>query len=175
MDKISEDNYANILNNWNKEENKTFKQIAKSIGCTVSTLERLIAQKTFPTGEMMKQTGIMIELGYKNYSKLSKAQKEKISETLGTVSGGGVGFASITAVISSLGSTIGLSGAGIASGLAALGGTVGGGMAAGIVVAAAIPVAGLAAGFGIIKGVKYLTSEYKVSRTEIDKKWEILK
>lgn len=39
----------------------------------------------------------MIGIGYERYSKLSKAEKEKISELIGTIGGGTLGFGSITA------------------------------------------------------------------------------
>jgi hypothetical protein len=146
-------------------------KIAKSIGCTISTLERLIEKTTVPTDEMLRQTEVLINLGFRKYSKLSRAEKEKISETIGSVSGGGVGFASISVVVSSLG-TPGLSASGIASGLSTLGGVVGGGMTAGIAVVAVVPVAGLFAGFGVVKGAKYFVSEYRVGKESVDKKWE---
>src|SRR5207248_9157924 len=126
------------------------------IGCSAPTLSRLLAGETLPSDEMLRQSAIMMELGFRRFPKLSKAEREKLSETLGTVGGGTLGFASITATVSTLGTVTGLSAAGISSGLTALGGVVSGGMAAGVVVAAAIPAAAAAAGYGSIKGVKAL-------------------
>lgn len=123
---------------------------------------------------MIKQTGILITLGFAKYSKLSYAEKEKYSEKIGTVSGAGLGFASITAVVSGLG-TAGLSGAGIMSGLAAVGGFVSAGAAAGIVVVAAVPILTGIAGYGLIKGIKHCTGNYKQKSNLIDKRWEISK
>lgn len=171
MNKISKENFQQILNSWIAKENIKINNICKKIGCSIATMERLLNNKTHPTDEMIKQVALLIEIGYKQYSKLSKAQKEKYSETIGTISGGGLGFASITAVVGSLGYA-GLSAAGITSGLATLGGIIGGGMVAGISVIAAIPLAGLAAGFGLIKGIKFATQTYKLNVKEIDAKWE---
>lgn len=115
----------------------------------------------------------MIGIGFDKYQKLTDSEKENISEKLGVVGGGTLGFASIAATISSLGSVAGLSAAGISSGLAALGAIVGGGMLAGVSVAAAIPLAAGAIGYGIIKGVKHLFGERYLNTEEIDQKWEI--
>lgn len=105
-----------------------------------SSIERITNNRSYPSDEMIKQCGILFSIGYEGYKKLSKSDKEKISEGIGTVGGGVLGFGSITAVVSSLGYA-GLSAAGITSGLAAAGGLVGGGMALGITAIAAIPVA----------------------------------
>jgi hypothetical protein len=118
---------------------------------------------------MLRQGGFMMEIGFQRYSRLSSAEKEKISEIIGSVGGGAVGFASITAAVGTLGSS-GLSAAGISSGLAALGGS----MVGGILVAAAIPAAAGAAGYGIVKGVKYGAGEYKLRRKQHDIRWEAI-
>jgi hypothetical protein len=124
---------------------------------------------------MVRQGAILMSIGFEQFQKLSRAQKEKISEALGTTGGGTLGFASITAVISSLG-VPGLSAAGISSGLAALGSFIGG-MAAGIVVAAAIPVVAAALDYGLIKAIKWGVGEVHVNshETELDPYWEIEK
>ena len=82
-----------------------------------------------------------------------------------------LGFASITAVVGSLGYA-GLSAAGIASGLTVLGGLVGGGMAIGIAVAAVLPVAGLGAGYLFIKGVKEIFTQIQLDEERYDPFWE---
>ncbi|MDD5170670.1 MAG: hypothetical protein PHN75_17780, partial [Syntrophales bacterium] len=105
-------------------------------------------------------------------SKLSKAEKEKISEAIGTVGGGVLGFGGITAAVSTMG-IAGLSAAGITSGLAALGGIVGGGMVAGISVAAAIPIGAAILGYGIIKGVKAFFETYELDQENYDPFWEM--
>lgn len=155
------------------EENKlTARKVAKVISCSEITMNRIIGGRTKPTDEMLKQAGILMGIGFDKYSKLSKAEKEKYSEALGTVGGGILGFGSISAVVSSLG-LAGLSGAGIVSGLAALGAVVGGGMIAGVSMVAAIPIAAAAVGYGIIKGVKTIFENYKTDDVRYDSNWEI--
>ena len=173
MEKITRDNLRLLLAGFIEKNDLTTKKISKAIGCSEKTLTRILARKTHPSDEMIKQVGALIGIGYEMYSKLSKAEKEKISELIGTIGGGTLGFASIAAVISSLG-IAGLSAAGISTGLAALGALVGGGMLTGISVAAAIPIAAGALGYGIIKGIKYLISGAVLNSNEIDEKWEIL-
>jgi len=173
MEKITRDNLRLLLAGFIEEEKLTTKKVSKSIGCKEKTLSRILIRKTHPSDEMIKQVGILFAIGYKRYTKLSSAERERISEMIGTIGGGTLGFGSITAVISSLG-LAGLSAAGIASGLSALGAIVGGGMLAGISVAAAIPIAAGALGYAIIKGIKFLISETELDSDVIDEKWEIL-
>ncbi len=173
MDSISRENFVDLLGVFIEENKLSTKKVAKAIGCSEMTLTRLILGKTLPTDEMLKQTGLMMGIGFKKYSKLSEAEKEKISEMMGTVGGGVVGFASITAAISVLGTTAGLSAAGITSGLAALGAVAGGGMVAGVTVAAAIPIATGVAGYGLIKLIKGGAGELQVNMKNINKKWEM--
>ncbi|MFA6471542.1 MAG: hypothetical protein WCU00_05810 [Candidatus Latescibacterota bacterium] len=148
-------------------------RISKSIGCSHSTLARILAGSSKPTIEFMKQVGILIQIGINDYEKLSKAQKETISEKIGTVGGGVVGFGTIFAAISASGTVIGLSGAGITAGLATIGAILGGGMIAGIATVAAIPIAAGAAGYAIIKGVKYFFTQHELNTEPIDVKWEV--
>lgn len=172
MDKLNRSNFGYTLTQLTKAQKVTEKQIAKAIGCSYKTIERLTGGKSYPSDEMIKQGGTMILLGYERYSKLSSAEKEKISEKIGTIGGGVLGFGSITAVVSSLGFA-GLSAAGVTSGLAALGAIIGGGMVAGITVAAAIPVSAAAVGYGAIKGIKALVTHYKFSQEGLDPIWEL--
>src|SRR5207248_4251364 len=118
------------------------------------------------TAKFMKQTGIIIAIGMEKYEKLSNAEKEHISEMIGTGGATVFGFGGITAAVSASGTVAGLSATGISSGLAAIGSLVGGGMAAGVAVAAAIPIAAEAAGYGIIKGVRFLFSRRELNRNE---------
>ena len=173
MNQLTRDNCSLLLATFIEENNLNVRLIAKAIGCSEATLIRILATNSLSSDEMIKQIGIMIELGFVSYSKLSNAQKEHISETIGTVGGGILGFGSISAAISTLGIVSGLSATGITSGLAALGAVVSGGMAAGIMVAAAIPIAAGATGYAIIKGVKYLANEWQLNITEFDERWEI--
>jgi len=172
MNKITKDNFGEILSGWMKINNLNPTRVAEVIDCSKYTIVRLQRKDSLPTAEMIKQTGLLIEIGYKRYSKLSKSEKEKFSEALGTVSGAGLGFASITAVVSTLG-TAGLSGAGIMSGLAAVGAYVGGGAAVGITAVAIIPVATAAVGYSVIKGVKRIAKNYKTNIKDINPIWEI--
>jgi hypothetical protein len=172
VDSITKENCRILTAAFIEENNLKIKKVAKSIPCPEDTLNRILAGKTLPSDEMMKQIGILLALGFEKYSKLKTAEKEKISEALGAVGGGTLGFASITAVISASGVTAGLSAAGIAAGLSAIGGIVGGGMAAGVVVTAAIPIAAGAAGYALIKGIKALIASKKLDDDRIDPKWE---
>lgn len=170
---ITRVNCKDFLNVFIAQEETSVRKIAKAINCPVASVERIINGKTLPSDEMLKQIGIMIELGFKRYSTLTEAEKEKISETIGAVGGGILGFSSITAVLSGIG-IAGLSGAGIVSGLAALGAIVGGGMVAGLGVVAAIPVVTGLAGYGIVKGVKYAVAGSSSSDMRFDPAWEML-
>lgn len=172
MEEINRDNFRVLMSAFIEREEITVRKAAKAITCSEMTLNRIIGRKTLPSDEMLRQGGIMMGLGFKRYSKLSKAEKEKISEAIGTIGGGILGFGTITAVVSSLG-IAGLSAAGIASGLAVLGGIIGGGMAAGVTVAAAIPIAIGALGYGIIKGVKAILEEYNLDQENYDPFWEM--
>lgn len=173
MNQITQDNCRLLLAAFIEENDLNVRRVAKVLGCSEATLVRILAARSLPSDEMMKQVGIMIELGFVSYSKLSSAQKEHISEAIGTAGGGILGFGSISAAISSLGAVGGLSGAGITSGLATLGAVVSGGMVAGVMVAAALPIAAGATGYAIIKGVKYLASEWQLNVTELDERWEV--
>ena len=171
-EELNRDNCRLLLASFMEENGLSVRNIAEAIGCPEATINRIKAMKTHPSDEFMKQTGIMIEIGFDKYSKLSQSEKEKISEAIGTIGGGVLGFGAISAAVSSMG-IAGLSAAGITSGLAAIGALVGGGMVAGVTVAAAIPIAVGAAGYAIIKAVKYFFSEKALDSKEIDLKWEV--
>jgi len=174
MQNLTRENYSEILHDFINKYNLNKTKISKVIGCSSATMERLLNNNSLPSDEMLKQTGLLITLGIEKYRKLTNAEKEKISEILGTLSGGGLGFATLTAIVGELG-VVGLSGAGIMSGLAVLGSAVGAGAAVGIAVAAAVPIVAGAAGYGIVKAIKAITSKYKNKSTFIDNKWEIAK
>ncbi|WP_423819677.1 hypothetical protein V5739_03595 [Salinimicrobium sp. TIG7-5_MAKvit] len=171
MENLKSENYSEYLNSWISKNEIKLPKIAKAINCSVPTLNRLLEKQNYPTDEMIRQTGIMMTVGFPKYSKMSDAEKEHFSEKLGSISGAGLGFASVSAVVGGLG-TAGLSGAGIMSGLAAAGGIIGGGAAAGIAVVAAVPILTGIAGYGIVKGVKHLTYNYKSKIEKIDSRWE---
>lgn len=170
---ITRENLPNFLAVFIEQNKLEVGNVSKAIGCSIPVIRRIIGGKTFASDEMIKQCGVMISIGFEKYSKLSDADKEKISETLGTLGGGILGFGSITAAVSASGAVVGLSAAGITSGLAAIGSIVGGGMVAGIISVAAIPIAAGALGYGLIKGIKSLISDNKLNNEDFDPKWEI--
>jgi hypothetical protein len=174
MSQLSRDNFHQFLAAFIKHEKLNARQVAGVIGASESTITRLTVATTLPSDEMLKQGAFMFELGFERYSKLSAAERNNLSETIGAVSGGAVGFASIAAAISAFGSVAGLSAAGITSGLAALGAFVGAGMAAGVAVAAAIPLAIAGLGVGVVKTVQHFISENQMNAKEIDLKWETI-
>jgi hypothetical protein len=175
MEKITRYNCRLLLAAFIKENELTARGVAHAIGCPEASLLRILGSKTKPSDELLKQVGTMIGIGFERYQKLSDSEKNKISEKLGAVGGGTLGFASIAATVSSFGSVAGLSAAGISSGLAALGTIVGGSMIAGVSVAAAIPLAAGAIGYGVIKGGKYFFGRRQLNTEYIDPKWEISK
>ena len=169
---ITVENCRVLLANFMEKEEISAPQISKVIGCSHATTARLLAEITLPTEEFMKQTGILIEIGYEPYSKLSKTQKEGIAENIGAIGGGILGFGGITAAVSSSGAVVGLGATGISSGLAAVGF---GGMMGGLMTVAAVPALAALGGYSIIKGVKYLFAEDELNSEKIDERWEIKK
>ncbi len=161
-----------VLANFMEKEKLPVKDVAKALGCPVPVIGRILCGITWPSETLLKRCHTMFEIGYKNYKKLSEADKEKISETIGTVGAAGLGIGVSLSAVSALGTTIGLSGPGIMSGLAALGAIVGGGASAGIAVAAAIPIAVAAGGYLIVKGVKYAISEAELKAEKFEPRWE---
>jgi hypothetical protein len=172
MEKISRNDCGVFLAAFIEKNDLSVKKVSNAITCSKASLNRIIGSQTLPSDEMLRQSAIMIELGFKSYSKLSVAEKEKISEILGVVGGGTVGIGAVTAAVSALG-LAGLSAAGITSGLAALGAIIGGGMVAGLSVAAAIPLGVAALGYGTIKAVKATLESYKSGQEKIDPRWEM--
>lgn len=169
IEEITVENCRILLASYIEKHDLTVSKISKVIGCNTSTINRIIAGTTFPTDDFIKQAGILIVIGYEKYKKLSDSEKENISEKIGAVGGGVLGFGAITAAISASGTVAGLSAAGIVSGLVAIGP---GGMVGGVLTVAAIPIAAGVAGYGIIKGIKYLISEDELNSDNIDAKWE---
>lgn len=154
----------------------TPRRVAKAIGCSEATINRLLSRDTLPTDEMMQQVGLMIDAGFDSYAAMTKAQKSKFSKNMpaaGAVGGGIVGFAVIGTAVEGLGAVAGASAAGISSGLFAMGSAVGGGMLLGVSVAAAIPVAAGVVGYGVVKGAGHLVSETKLNAGDVSPRWEI--
>ncbi|MCS4301012.1 hypothetical protein [Chryseobacterium sp. BIGb0232] len=174
MENITQENYSELLSKFINKNNLTYKKVSNVIGCSGATLKRLLNGNTLPTNEMIKQTQVLITIGFDTYVKLADEEKKNILEILGSAVGAGLGLGTLTNVVGGIG-VAGLSGPGIMSGLAVLGSTVGAGAAVGIVVTAAIPFGAGAAGYGIIKGAKAWNKKYKNKNTIIDAKWEIAK
>lgn len=177
MEDLNRDDFARKFGSFLDRYQIPVRSAARAIGCSEMTMNRLLGNSeplTLPTDEMLKQAGCMIALGHIRYSKLSRAEKQKLSETVGTAVGGSVGFVAITSAVSGLGTVGGLSAAGISSGLATMGGVVGGGMAAGVAVAATLPIAIGGVGFGIGKVAKQLMDQRALNATYLDPTWEIL-
>jgi len=172
MNQFDRRNFRLLLAAFVEGEDVTVRQIARAVGCSDATLTRVLAGRTLPSDELMKQGGVMFELGFERYSRLSASERETVSDKIGAAGGGVLGFGSITAAIGVLGLP-GFSAAGITSGLAALGGIVGGGMIVGVSVAAAIPLVTSAVGYAVIKGVKYFVAEVQLNSTELDVRWEM--
>src|SRR5438046_2126594 len=99
MKELTRQNFAPMLKAFLNKSAITPRRTAKAIGCSEATFTRLLVRTTFPSDEMLRQGGAMIEIGFRRYSKLSKAEKEKISAAMGTVGGGAIGFGSITAAV----------------------------------------------------------------------------
>ena len=173
MDEFNRQNFPLLMAAFMEQHGLPVRRIAGAITCSEATLNRLISSSTLASDEMLRQGAILIELGFDRYSKLTEAEREKLSDALGAIGGGAIGFGSVTATVSAMGAVAGLSAAGVTSGLAAIGAVVGGGMAAGIVVVAAIPIAAAGVGYGIIRAVKYFVSEKQLDAHALDPKWEI--
>ena len=168
---ITRENFRALLVAFMEKNDLSVKKVAKAITCSIATLNRLILGKTLPSNEMLKQVGTMFGLGFERFSKLTNDDKENISEAIGAVGGGILGFGTITGAISSLGVS-GVSAVGISTGLAALGGLVGGGMVTGVSVAAVIPIGVGAIGYGIVKAVKVYWENHQIDQEGYDPFWE---
>jgi hypothetical protein len=172
VDGISRDNFRVLLAAFIEENDLPTCRVAKAIGCSDATINRLLDGITLPSDEMMNQVGIMVAAGFARYATMTEAEKERWTEKASAVAGGVLGLTWISSVVSAAGTVSGLSAAGITSGLAALG--LGGGMIVGVAVAAAIPLSVGAAGYGIAKGAKYAVDEWNLRVTELNARWEIM-
>jgi hypothetical protein len=172
MDEIPSNQWAALFSAFLDKSKISVRAAADAIGCSETTMRRLLVAKTKPSAETLKQSAVMIEIGFDRYRKLTQAEKEKISDAIGAIGGGTIGFAAVTAAISTLGIS-GLSAAGITSGLAALGALVGGGMVVGVSVAAAIPIAAGALGYGIIVAVKSVLEKGRLDEEQYNPFWEL--
>lgn len=169
---LNQQNVGKLLKAFIEEKSLTCRKIAACIDCSQKTIERITEGQTLPSGEMIKQCGILFELGYKRYKNLSRAEKEKISENITALGGGVFGFGAISSAISAFG-TAGLSAAGISSGLGTIGGFAGGGMVAGVGVLATAPVLAASGAHLIAKGVKGAINNSKLNKKDIDPVWGV--
>jgi ribosome-binding protein aMBF1 (putative translation factor) len=146
------------------------RDLAKVLGMSESTIGRLETGKTKPTEGFMNKLRALVVIGYAKYSKMSKKEKEKLSEYIGLSGGVVAGVGGAIGAVSASGVVAGLSASGITSGLAALGG----GMVGGMMVIATIPMAVGAAGFGLVKGVKAICAANRLNCKEVDGNYEIV-
>lgn len=170
MEPITKENCGKKLKLIREVTGKSRRDLAKDLGVSESTISRLETGKTEPTNAFMSKLLGLVAIGYAVYSKMSKKDKEQVSEHLAMTGGVVVGIGGAIGAISSSGAVAGLSAAGMTSGLAALGG---GAMLGGIAVVASIPVAAGAVGFGLVKGIKAICEANKLSCEKIDDQWEI--
>ncbi len=170
MEDITEDNCGEKLKLIRQISAITQRNLAEILGVSESTIKRLETGDTKPTKDFMLMLAALCIIGKEKYSKMSKAEKEKISEYLGSAGGALTGVGASIAAISSSGAVAGLSAAGITSGLAAIGG---GTMLGGIAVVAAIPIAVGAAGFGLVKAIKKVCELNNLNCKEVNKRYEI--
>jgi len=169
LEPITKDNCGDKLWLVRKVSGLSRRELAKILGVKESTIGRLENKKTLPSQDFLNRLQGLQVVGYATFKRLSEADKEKISEFIGTGAGVAGGVAASVAMISTAGSVGGLSAAGITSGLAVIGGS----MLGGIVAAALIPVAAGALGYGAIKGIKKICESNKLSCKELDGRWEI--
>lgn len=146
------------------------REFASVIGVSEATIRRLEANQTQPTDEFMSRIAAVCVIGISKFGKLKEAEKERVSEGIGSAGGVIAGVGGALGAVSVAGSVAGLSAAGMTSGLAALGG---GAMLTGIGVVAAIPVATGLAGYGLVRGIKRVCEANKLNCKEVAGKWEI--
>jgi hypothetical protein len=103
VEEISRENLRVLLAASLEKHDLTTRRVAKAIGCSDVTVNRLRDGETLPSGEMMKQVGLMIELGFDKYARLSKAEKERLTEKASAVAGGVLGLTWISSVVSAAG------------------------------------------------------------------------
>jgi len=170
--RLTTENLRIVLAEFIESEKLAVQDVSKALGCPAPVIGRVLCGITWPSDTLLKRCHTMFEIGYKRYKKLSKAEKEKISEAIGALGGAGLGVGASLGAISTLGIVAGLSGPGIISGLAALGAIIGGGAAAGVAVVSAIPIAMAAGGYLVVKGIKSKISESSLKAEKFEPYWE---
>ncbi len=169
MESITQENCGKKLHLIRDVSGMSRRDLARVIGVAESTIYRLETGKTLPTMDFMLRLSALVAIGHARFSKMSSAEKEKISEYIGTTGGIAAGVGGAIGAISASGAVAGLSAAGITSGLAAIGGT----MLGGIAVVATIPLAAGFAGYGLVKGIKAICEANRLDCKEVDGHWEL--
>lgn len=170
MEDITEENCGEKLKLIRRVSGMTQRDLATVLGVSESTIKRLETGSTKPTRDFMLMLAALSVIGKEKYSKMSDAEKEKVSEILGSAGSAVTGIGASIAAISSSGAVAGLSAAGITSGLAAIGG---GTMLGGIAVIAFVPLAAGAAGYGLVKAIKKICEMNRLNCKEINGRYEI--
>ena len=170
MEELNRQSFSQQLIKFIEDEDLSFRQVAKAIGCSEATICRLFSKSTWASDEMLNRTKIMLYVRFRQYSKLSESQKRTIEEKAVGLGGGVASIGAIALAVNSMGLVTGLSAAGITSGLAAIGG---GTMMGGVMVAAAAPLVVGAVGYGVVRGMKNMLDGQKLSKVGIDLRWEI--
>ena len=147
------------------------RELAKILGCSEATIRRIESGASEPTDAFMNRLRALCLIGKARFEAMTDAEKEKISEYIGTAGGVTAGIGGAIAAIASAGTVSGLSAAGITSGLAAIGGS----MLTGIGVVAAIPIATGLLGYGLVKGIKAICEANDLDSQEVNGYWEIKK
>ncbi len=172
MNELTKENCAQLLDAFVIKYKLTIPKIAKAIGCPKSSLERIILVKSWPTELMLKHVAILLEVGFKNFNRISKNNRDKLFEKLSALGGGVFGFSSVSAAISAAAAPGLTGGAVITSGLAGLGGLIGGGMAYGIGIIAVTPIITGYAGYKGVNSINTLIKRRKLNSTSLDPIWE---
>lgn len=172
MDKVTRGNYNELMVIFLQDSKVSLRQVAKAIGCTEITLNRLIAKITVPSDEMLRQTGIMLELGYKSYAKLAEYERKNIMESIGIFGGVALGFGMMTGFITDL-TYGGVSSESLISGLEELGALFGSDILIGMGIAVSVIALTGITGYGIAKALKTGITNAKSNKNRIDERWEM--
>lgn len=174
MEEFDQGNMRVPLAAFIEEYDLNARSVARAIGCSEATIIRLLAARTLPTGEMMREVRLMFQAGFDRYAVMTKAERGKLWRQLqagaASVSAAGA-FFSIPDVVAAAGKTPGLSSPGITSGLKSMGG--GNGVVRGVQAAVAIPVVAGTLGYAVFKGVQYFATESQLNAKRLNPNWEL--
>ena len=67
MEELTRQNFSQRLCDFLKKENLSIRLVAKAIGCSESTVYRLLDRHTQASDEMINQVGILFCLGFAKY------------------------------------------------------------------------------------------------------------